>query len=628
MRTINIIKNTISVFILSGILVLSGCNDNVLDRPQLNNGDDETYWMHENSLRLYANEFYTQFFVGYNSSWTVDYTPIRGFYFSDDVVSANVQPLFETSVPGSRGSNINTSNSSGTPTAPAWLPSYSGPTWYFGWIRKSNIMLNRMDTRMKGSLITDEEYKHWSAVARFFRALDYCRLVSVFGDVPYIDKELDIYDNDIMYKDRTPRNELMDIIYNEFKYVLSNIRANDGNQTLNKHVAAGFISRWMLFEGTWQKYHKSDNTRAKKFLDFSIEASEIIMGSNKYKIDTDFRTLFGSSDLSMNKECILFRHYEASQGVTHHIASYSNITEGQGYAANLALVKSFICNDGKVWQSSSEAKADVFNLENLVKTRDSRFEATFWDKPRSQASSLLYTVKFIDREGPTFAAGGIYPSKYASNTNTNDAPVIRLGEILLNWIEAKAELATMGGSAVSQQDIDKSINALRSRPLAQEAIDKGVKQTAPLLLTALPNDPARDADVPALIWEIRRERRMELYMEHSRLLDIKRWKKLNYMKGSLNQDMLKGIWVDIPTEIPTLVDPKTKKNKTQVMKADGTIVKFDGTNAADMVGYYLPEGVKDRNDFTDRVYLSPVGKNQIDLYKGKGYKLTQTPGWE
>ncbi|MDR2802276.1 MAG: hypothetical protein LBB31_03560 [Prevotellaceae bacterium] len=65
-----------------------------------------------------------------------------------------------------------------------------------------------------------------------------------------------------------------------------------------------------------------------------------------------------------------------------------------------------------------------------------------------------------------------------------------------------------------------------------------------------------------------------------------------------------------------------------MQKADGTIITFNGSNAADMVGYYLPEGVADRDDFTDRVYLSPVGKNQIDLYRSQGYTLTQTPGWE
>ena len=64
--------------------------------------------------------------------------------------------------------------------------------------------------------------------------------------------------------------------------------------------------------------------------------------------------------------------------------------------------------------------------------------------------------------------------------------------------------------------MDKSINAIRNRPLDAAAIAKGVQKTAPFNdLQLLPDDPARDADVPSLIWEIRRERRMEFVFENS-----------------------------------------------------------------------------------------------------------------
>ena len=103
---------------------------------------------------------------------------------------------------------------------------------------------------------------------------------------------------------------------------------------------------------------------------------------------------------------------------------------------------------------------------------------------------------------------------YDSNTNTNDAPVIRYAEVLLNWIEAKAEL---GG--VTQEDINASINQLRRRPLDATAQAKGLKNTADMVLADITEnfDPARDKDVTPLIWEIRRERRMELFYEHCRL---------------------------------------------------------------------------------------------------------------
>lgn len=41
---------------------------------------------------------------------------------------------------------------------------------------------------------------------------------------------------------------------------------------------------------------------------------------------------------------------------------------------------------------------------------------------------------------------------------------MKLNEVLLNYIEAAAELASMGAYTLTQDDFDKTINALRKRP--------------------------------------------------------------------------------------------------------------------------------------------------------------------
>jgi hypothetical protein len=479
---------------------------------------------------------------------------------------------------------------------------------------------------MKDIYLTESAYQHWSAVARFFRGYEYSRLVSTFGNVPYYDKVILDTETELMYKDRDDRTLVMDKVYDDFTYAMNNMRLSDGNvQYLNRYIAAAFISRLMLFEGTWQKYQLNNEEKAKKYLDLAASAADLVMKSNQYTFTSNFRALFGSENLSGNKEVIMYRTYDAAIGVTHHIASYSNTTESQGPAPNLWLAKSFICNDGQPYKLSTVANADKLDIKNMVATRDSRFEATFWDAPKKESSTLLYADKFIDRVGPTYYPGP-YPAIYGSNTNTNDAPVIRLAEVVLNWIEAKAELATMGGPAVAQADIDASINAIRSRPLDAVATAKGIKKTAALTLASLPDDPDRDTDVPALIWEIRRERRMEFVFEHSRLLDIKRWKKINYMNGATNPDLMLGLWINFQTEYPEWL-VASKVGKLKVKKADGTVVTYNGTNAVDMIGYYIPENVSNRDAFTDRNYLAPVGRLQIATYGSKGFSLTQTPGW-
>ncbi len=603
-----------SIILLAFALVLGSCDD-FLDRPQLTEMNDETYWTSENNLRLFANGFYTNYFVGYNTNFAVDYAPMRGYTFSDDLTSTGKQANFEPQAPAGRSSTSETAT---------WLSAYSGPTWNFSWVRKSNLFLERIN-KMKGTYIDDAAYNHWSAVARFFRGYEYSRLVSVFGNVPYFDHVLADSEIPEMYKDRDDRTVVMDNVYDDFEYALENMRANDGAQLLNVYIAAGFISRLMLFEGTWQKYHEGDNAKAQKYLELAVKAGDLVIASNKWSFGSNFRALFGSENLAGNPEVLMYRVYDAPLTITHSIASYSNITESQVPAANLGLIKSFIATDGQPYQLSAVANADQFDLANLIKTRDPRFEATFWDLPRSQSATLLYSDKFIDREGPTYA-GGTYPARYGSSTNTNDAPVMRLAEVVLNWIEAKAELETLGGPAVTQADIDKSINGIRNRPLDAAAIGKGVVKTAPLALAAVPDDPDRDPTVSPLLWEIRRERRMEFVFEHTRLLDIKRWKKIEYMDANVNTDLLLGPWVNFQTEFPAWL-VAAKVGKLQVKKADNSIVTYNGANAADMVGFYIPENASNRDAFTDRVYMAPIGNNEITQYKEKGFTLTQTTGW-
>jgi starch-binding outer membrane protein, SusD/RagB family len=608
-------KNSKYLYSLLACLFFMSC-DKVLDRPPQTSYVDDKYWRNEDDVRMYANAYYPNYFTGFSTGFTTDFTPVRGYTFCDDLTGKNVQSSFESSIPTSRGS---------TSEAAAWMSTYAGPTWNFSWVRKSNVFLDRLENVVKPNL-TQDAYKHWTAVARFFRGFEYYRLVSVFGDVPFFDKVVENTDLATLYKDRDNRGVVMDKVYDDFKFVLANIRENDGPQYLNKNIAAAFISSFMLFEGSFQHYHGLDAARAKKYLEFAVEAAGIVITSNKFNFSRDFKSIFSSESLAGHPEVLLYRAYDAALTITHAIGSYQNGTEVVGVDANLVLIKSFLANDGKVWQNSSVANASSFAIADLVKTRDPRFEASFVDKTLASSATLLYGYKFASREAITYI-GKAYPAAWGSNTNTSDAPIMRLAEVVLNWIEAKALLAEyFGGPAVTQPDLDKSINAIRNRPLDAAAIAKGVAKTAPLLLSAIPNDPSRDTDVPALLWEIRRERRVEFVFEHTRLLDLKRWKKLNNMDFSTNPDYFLGPWVNVQTEIPSYL---TTGNigKIRVKKTDGTIVTWNGTNGSSMVGFWMVENAQNRLPFSEKNYLAPVGQSQITQYEEKGYKLSQTKNW-
>ncbi len=597
--------NKYSFAILSLLIFFWGC-DSFLDRPPLTQANDETAWVSENNLRLYANKFLPDFFIGYGVGWTNSSAPLMGYQFSDDIVHNGNQGNFTRAVPNSQ-------------------------IWNMTLIRSINIMLDRIENKM-GDVLTSEQYSHWTGVGRFYRAMRYSTLAFAYGDVPYYNHVVSDTDMDDLYKARTPRNEVMDSVYYDLNYAFENVRVNDGEMNVNRYVVAGYISRIALYEGSWQKYYYKNNERAQKFLELAIDAGNYIINSGRYDIVSEFRALFTSEDLRGNKDCIFYRHYDPAVGITHSVASNNNLSESINFGPTTALIKSFIMNDGDVWQNSSMPGAKNFELANMIKTRDPRLEATFYDKPTPRnKGSFWYINKFLPRSvAKSVEEGNTPPVEFTSTNNRTDYPVMRYAEVLLNWIEAKAELQTIGGAAVDQSDIDKTINKIRNRPIAPEAVEMGVQKTSPLLLGELPDDPERDADVSALIWEIRRERRMEFAFEHSRIADLERWHKLEYMDTDAKDDLLHGGWVNFPKE---LADELNAGNtgKFSVLKLNGDEVTFNGGNKADMVGFYRSSSTNGRQPFLNQVnvnpYLSPVGKTQIDDYASKGYLLKQTEGW-
>src|SRR6476620_6650510 len=103
------------LYSLLACTLLLSCGKDVLDRPPLTNYLDDQYWRNEDDVRMYANSYYPYYFSGYNTGFGVDYSPVRGYTFSDDLTGKNAQTSFESSIPASRGSSSETA---------AWMSSY------------------------------------------------------------------------------------------------------------------------------------------------------------------------------------------------------------------------------------------------------------------------------------------------------------------------------------------------------------------------------------------------------------------------------------------------------------------------------------------------------------------------
>ena len=676
-------------------LVFAGCNPNeFLDRTTLTDMDDASYWTTENNVRLFVNGAYGSYFNGYSDNWGSVYAPACYSYeMSDDRTTTGTQANILISQPSDNWYRAELGYRG------YWLQRRGAGPWNFAYIRKWNLLMDRLNTMKEDGILNDAQYNHWYGVARFFRAWEYCRFVESFGDVPYYDHVVRTDDEDDMYKDRDPRTLVMDACLDDFNFALDNVRTDDGTDYVNKYVVGTIASRCMLFEGTWYVYHKTDaamktctdiDGHAKKYLEAAQKFAAYVMDSGKFSFNTPSHELFGHLYTTLTgtaKEVILYRTYNTSiqSSNQHCIASYAGGNgggEGQSMAGNLSTLKAWICQDGKPYSSSTVENVKSWRLQDMVVTRDARFESTFWDEPRSSATGL-YVEKFIDRTGLTYGVDGApaCPAQYASCTNENGYPCVRYSETVLNWLEAKAELAEhFGGPAVTQSDIDRSINAIRTRPLDAQAIAKGVKQTAPLQLSWLQGsagenfDPERTSApqkachsyavtgkfVSPLLWEIRRERRMEFFMEQYRVLDIRRWGQMELMLGANNPDLLVGGWVELDKS-----QQLTKRKYNLLVKGNVNVVSvkhiagyndkgqlelgdrifFNGTfddknvyvsgNKEEMCGFLIPQNIKDRDplDVDVRNYLEPICTDVFRQYidkneaTGKNYTLYQNPGW-
>ena len=101
------------------------------------------------------------------------------------------------------------------------------------------------------------------------------------------------------------------------------------------------------------------------------------------------------------------------------------------------------------------------------------------------------------------------------------------------------------------------------------------------------------------------------------------------MNNKTYPDTMLGLWVNLAEELPNYLE-EDNIGITTVAVPDGNGYKYivyDGTNADEMTGFYVPEAAEARDDFSDRSYLAPVGEAQINEYNAKGYTLTQSVLW-
>jgi hypothetical protein len=473
----------------------------------------------------------------------------------------------------------------------------------------------------------------YQGLARFFRAFFYFQKVKRFGDVPWINHTFKV-DDPALYNGRDPRSLVMDSVLADLDFACANItRTSDNSRTLiTNAVALAFKSRVCLYEGTYRKYHTEINLQstAAKWFNEAVSAADKVMTSAGYTLNTSggedqsYRQLF-TSTAPVTAEIMLAVAADPNLAIYNDANWYwTSATYGNRLSFTRTFINTYLNIDGTPFTSNPDYKTMPFAEE--VKGRDKRLQQTIrmGDYKRINGGALEAAPPVF-----SYTYTGYQPIKWTlddikydgGSLNINSICLFRYAEVLLNYAEAKAELA-----ALTDADWAKTIGALRKRA--------GI--TSGLTNKPLTADPYMQQNYfpeitdPSLL-EIRRERGIELSLEGLRFDDIVRWKH-----GELMTKVWNGFYVpalNVPMDLNS--DGKPDVCFYQVMPANPVAGVNYINVAATISGGVNPQRLSNDTSgeltwlttttrvFDQKNYLYPIPESDRLINP----KLGQNPGW-
>lgn len=514
-----------------------------------------------------------------------------------------------------------------------------------GWSWSNLRNINYFIVNCTSDKVDEKVRNHYIGIARFFRAYFYYDKVTQFGDVPWIDRPLDV-DDEELYAPRDSRELVMEKVFEDLEFACNNITTlSDPTGTMiTKWVAYGFASRVCLFEASFRKYHNLNlSTSADVWFKRAMDKAEYVMKNSGKKLHTasgvnkSFRDLF-TSDNPITDEVLLAACSSAELGVLHHANwKWTSPTYGNRFSLTRTFINTFLQTDGTPYTTRTGWQTEEFFDE--CKNRDARLAQTI-RTPGYTREGVPAAPDFMG-----YSRTGYQPIKYCLDEkkyddaalNTNAIPLLRYAEVLLNYAEAKAEL-----NQLTDEDWAKTIGALRARA----GITGGLTSKPTTIDTYFQQTYFPSINNPVIL-EIRRERAIELCLEGLRFDDLRRWKcgellnmswdgmyipKLNEPLDLDRDGTYDVLFYDTNANLEAA---KAKLDWGKVGKTCATIA-IQGTNVLQLVkevepsnpsaGYYLTWDTPNdyKRVFGKKQYLYPIPS----LVMVKNPNIKQNPGWE
>jgi hypothetical protein len=536
------------------ILVIAGCKK-TLDLTPQDQISDASFWKTPAHFQLADNDFY------YGLQQVPEYIDLN----SDIAFGSGANAV-------SNGSYQPSANSS------VWDNSYKQ-------IRAINYLLQKAPESNLGTAID-----RWVGEALFFRAYNYWKLVKNFGGVPKIDKVLDVTSKEL-YTPRSSQAEIIDFILSDLdsaanKLPTQSMLTPDELGRVTQGAALALRARVALYMGTWTKYHGEGD--GVKYIKIAIDAAEKIVASNEYALYSDqgansYKYLFIQQGDDSKEVILAFRYY--ANRIVHnwtrelwfnYMVPTKNLADMYLATDGLPIDKSPLFKGYNTLTSEFQNRDPRMAMAFIVPGTTIFFEGgllqpTYPGFSGSNATHTGYMIrKFLDETIDATQFRGAY-----------DFKEFRYGEVLLILAEAIYEQ----NGQISDQDLDRTINLLRSR-------------------VNMP--PLTNAFVIAnglnMLNEIRRERTVELAFEGFRRDDLRRWKTAE----TVLPESLRGVKF-VGTEY---------QQKYPNLKI-GTDIQVDND------GFIIAEPAGSRQ-FLPKHYLDPIPLQQIQLSNGT---LKQNDGW-
>lgn len=366
------------------------------------------------------------------------------------------------------------------------LPSngFANTLWvgYYGLINKCNVTIKEVNTNPNIEATTQIK-NQTIAEAKFMRAYGYFMLVRLFGNVPKIDT---VFANTTS-QNNVPQStaaEIYGFIESDLNFAAANLPLSWDAKFVGRATrgaANGLLAKVYLTQGKWG---------------MAMTTAAAVMSSGQYDLSTAYDKIFREEGEN-SKESVFEVQATASASIT--------TSNGVQYAQIQGIRGSGVWDLGWGWNSPSTYLEAAYEANDPRKNRTVLYTST--------ATTTYQTIY-----GENIPVGLPNP-RYNNKVYTNPSLRSSIGNRFGYWMNLRvlrySDVVLMFAEAANEVGGTDNITAARAALNSVRA--RARNGNAAILPDVTTTDQAELREA------IRKERRVELAMEHERFFDIVRW---------------------------------------------------------------------------------------------------------